>query len=645
MSSAKWRAPPSEKTAIVERERIAGTMENNNMNRRNTRANQGRRICVCTALLCLLFFAASSAFGFTLTLAWDKNPESNILGYYLDYGLTSCSGSTTCSYPHRVEIPPNAVCSGEPNAICHHFPDGVLQDGMTHYFAVKAYNSYGVSGYSNELPYTPPTSNTNQAPVAKNGSLSVLEDSTGSGALSATDPDGNPLTFSIVSPPSIGTVSLDASTGTFTYAPNPNANGSDFFTFTARDSALTSNTATFSINISPVNDPPVAVPDSAQTVQNQPVTISVLANDTDVDGDSLSLASTTHGGHGVTERVGNTAKYSPNTDFTGSDSFSYTVMDGKGAYASGPVTVTVAPAGGGSDPVILPQAGWTLRYVDSEELFGENGAAVNAFDNDPGTFWHTEWSLRTPAYPHEIQINLGGVYEVQGFRYLPRQDSSANGRIRKYEFYVSSDGVAWGSPVVAGEFGNDTNEKQVSFGTRSGSFIRLKAISEVNGNPWTSMAEIRLLGKALQSSSLLPRAGWILKYVDSQELVGEDGAAKNCFDDSRSTIWHTQWSSGSPKHPHEIQIELGGVYEIDGFRYLPRQDGSANGRVKGYELYISPDGVQWGTPVVTGVFANDSAEKRVSFEPRVGGFVRMRALSEVNGNPWTSMADFQLLGR
>jgi hypothetical protein len=137
---------------------------------------------------------------------------------------------------------------------------------------------------------------------------------------------------------------------------------------------------------------------------------------------------------------------------------------------------------------------------------------------------------------------------------------------------------------------------------------------------------------------------WSLMYVDSEELVGEDGAAVNAFDGNVNTFWHTEWAAGSPPHPHEIQIDLGLSYVIDGFRYLPRQDGEANGRISQYEFYVSADGSDWGNPVAVGTFANDASEKTVYFVPKTGRYIRLRALTEVNGNPWTSMAEIKVLG-
>lgn len=142
---------------------------------------------------------------------------------------------------------------------------------------------------------------------------------------------------------------------------------------------------------------------------------------------------------------------------------------------------------------LVPQSGWSLHYVDSEETAGEDGAAANAFDGDSDTKWHTEWSAVTTYHPHEIQIDLGGSYTISGFKYLPRQDYE-NGRIANYQFYVSSNGSTWGTAVATGTFSNDTAEVEVSFTDVVGGYVRLVATSEVNGGAWTSVAEINVVG-------------------------------------------------------------------------------------------------------------------------------------------------------
>ena len=104
-------------------------------------------------------------------------------------------------------------------------------------------------------------------------------------------------------------------------------------------------------------------------------------------------------------------------------------------------------------------------------------------------------------------------------------------------------------------------------------------------------------------------------------LAREDeqlGAATNAFDGDVRTFWHTQWQGASPRHPHWIDIDLGAVHALNGFRYLPRQDGGVNGRVKDYAFYVSLDGVNWGSAVATGTFRNNAMGKEVGF-PRTKG--------------------------
>ena len=147
----------------------------------------------------------------------------------------------------------------------------------------------------------------------------------------------------------------------------------------------------------------------------------------------------------------------------------------------------------GESSTPIPQAAWTLGFVDSQDTTGGNYAATNAFDGSAATFWHTQWATAQPPPPHEIQINLGGMYQVNGFRYLPRQDGLPNGRIAQYEFYVSLDGATWGTPVATGIFANVATQQEVLFTAKVGQYIRLRALSEVSGRPYTAVAELNVL--------------------------------------------------------------------------------------------------------------------------------------------------------
>ncbi len=152
-----------------------------------------------------------------------------------------------------------------------------------------------------------------------------------------------PATVSLATPPAHGTAAVNAD-GTIAYAPAPDYAGPDAFTYLVADRDGQVASATVSIVVTPVGDPPVANPDFATAyAAGPPVAIPVLANDTDADGDALTVTSATHGAHGtVTVLSDGTIQYLPAADFTGLDTFTYVVSDGT-STASTTVSVTVAP--------------------------------------------------------------------------------------------------------------------------------------------------------------------------------------------------------------------------------------------------------------------------------------------------------------
>jgi len=183
----------------------------------------------------------------------------------------------------------------------------------------------------------------NDAPVANDDSATTQEDTpiTIDVLANDTDVDGDTLTVTNLAQPSNGTATLDAGP-TVTYAPNPGFVGEDTFTYTANDGTFDSNVATVTVTVEAVNDPPVASDDSAATQEDTPVTIDVLANDTDPDGDALTVTNLTQPSNGTaTLNADQTVTYTPKADFNGTDSFTYTANDGKDDSNVATVTVTV----------------------------------------------------------------------------------------------------------------------------------------------------------------------------------------------------------------------------------------------------------------------------------------------------------------
>ena len=154
------------------------------------------------------------------------------------------------------------------------------------------------------------------------------------------DPDGDSLHVEAVSQPANGSV---VNSGTdVTYTPDPGFNGSDAFTYTISDSNGGTDTATVQVTTDPVNDDPIAQDDSDATDEDVPVTIDVLGNDSDPDGDGLIVQSVTQPAHGSVANNGVNITYTPDPGFNGSDAFTYTVSDGNGGTDTSTVTIAVA---------------------------------------------------------------------------------------------------------------------------------------------------------------------------------------------------------------------------------------------------------------------------------------------------------------
>ena len=189
-----------------------------------------------------------------------------------------------------------------------------------------------------------------------------------------TDADGERLRAASVTAPENGTATLVS--GGVRYAPALNWYGEDRFTYTAADPGGLSSTATVRVTVTPANDPPEAVDDAAETLEDAAVVVDVLANDTDMDGDPLTVVSAGPAAHGATAIAGGGVRYSPALNWSGTDRFSYTIADPGGLTATATVTMTVlpvndAPAGVGVIPDQMLEEGGGPVTVDLRPYFAD----------------------------------------------------------------------------------------------------------------------------------------------------------------------------------------------------------------------------------------------------------------------------------
>ena len=136
--------------------------------------------------------------------------------------------------------------------------------------------------------------------------------------------------------------------------------------------------------------------------------------------------------------------------------------------------------------------------------------------------------------------------------------------------------------------------------------------------------------------------GLQIAFASSQEP--DEGDASYLVDGDPSTIWHTMYSITLAKYPHWVDFDAGKQKVIKGFTYLARQDGSLNGCIKDYEIYVSNDNKNWGEPVVKGSFEKTAKLQKVMFgKPVKARYVRLRALNEQSGQDYASGAEFTLV--
>ncbi len=177
-------------------------------------------------------------------------------------------------------------------------------------------------------------------PSAVGQSVNVVEDTPTSIALTASDPDADPLTLTITVPPTHGT--LSGSFPNVTYTPAANYNGSDGFSYTVSDGIASSAVAHVSITVTAVDDAPTATPQTVSTHTTDRKVITLGA--TDVDNTTFSFAIVTGPSHGTLTGTTSRPIYQATSGYTGDDTFTFTANDGMITSAPATVTIHVLPA-------------------------------------------------------------------------------------------------------------------------------------------------------------------------------------------------------------------------------------------------------------------------------------------------------------
>ena len=289
--------------------------------------------------------------------------------------------------------PANGTVTMNPNGTFNYVPDANFNGTDTFTYTV----SDGNGGTDTET-VTVTVKAVNDAPVAAADAITTNEDVAVADSVSATDVDGDALTYAVTTQAANGTVNMNAD-GSYTYTPNANYNGADSFTYTVSDGNGGTDTETVSITVTAVNDAPVGASAAATTNEDTALNSSVSA--TDVDGDALNFSVQPGNGPSngsVTMNPNGSYTYTPNANFNGTDTFTYTVSDGNGGTDTETVTVTVNPV---NDAPVA--AGATPTTNEDTAL----NAAVTATDVDGDAL---TFALAAQAGNGTVVMNADGTY-------------------------------------------------------------------------------------------------------------------------------------------------------------------------------------------------------------------------------------------
>jgi LPXTG-motif cell wall-anchored protein len=338
------------------------------------------------------------------------------------------------------------------------------------------------NGGSDTATVTVTVTPVNDPPVAVDDTATTVEDTPVDVVVLAndSDPEGDPLTVTgIVTTPANGTAVINGD-NTITYTPDPNFSGVDAFQYEISDGNGGTDTAWVSfILVTPINDDPVAVDDPATTPEDTPVTVPVLTNDTDLDGDTLTVQSVTQPANGtVVDNGDGTVTYTPDPDFSGTDTFTYTITDGNGGTDTATVTVTVTPSGTNNDPAAADDAATTDE---------DTPVVISPLDNDTDADGDT-LTMQSVTQPANGTVVINGDGTVT---YTP--DPNYNGTDTfTYTITDGNGGTSTATVTVTVTTGVSNNPPDFSDDpantsqtvTVGGSLTRLTA-SDPDGDPYT----------------------------------------------------------------------------------------------------------------------------------------------------------------
>ncbi len=357
-----------------------------------------------------------------------------------------------------------------------------------------------------------------------------------------SDPNGDLLEIATFTQGAFGDVAVADETGvdSLIYTPHADYHGADSFTYTIRDGAGGHAIGTVVIAVAPVNDPPIAVDDQARTFAGDTISIDILSNDTDVDGDDLEIIAVSQPGHGfVNVEADATLSYTADEDFIGADELAYTISDGNGGTAVATITVQI-------DPV---SAGPNL-------LFG----VVDDMSN-------SEWSTVTLDHIYEsMVVVLTPVYDDSTVPVVPRVRNALGNR-----FEIRLDRADGGTTEITGIPVHYLVVEEGIY-TESEHGVTLEAVTYVSGVTDSSGSWVGENQRYANAYTRPVALGQVMSYNDPRPSMFWSRGNARSVAPTADALWvgkHVGEDTNRTRNDERIGYIVieSGTGIIDGFRY------------------------------------------------------------------------------
>ena len=404
----------------------------------------------------------------------------------------------------------------------------------------------------------------NDAPTAIAQSVTGNEDAPKTITLTGSDVEGSTLTYTLATSSSNGTIALSGNV--VTYTPSTNYNGTDTFTFTVSDGGLTSAPATINISIVPVNDAPTATTQSSSGNEDAAQTITLAGND--IDGDNLTYALASNSSNGSVSISGNVVTYNPNTNYNGTDSFTFKTSDGE--LTSSPATVNISIAAVNDAPVIASTP--SLNAIDGSAY--NYALTVNDVDGDAASVTATnkpDWlSFSSNGSSHILSgtpsLSNGGLHNI----ILSASDGNGGVAIQNYTLAVSLHSLE-----ISGNSGFRIFSSPISGAVYSDLLDELWTQGAVgsdnpNSNPniWTFTNDWNAVTN-FTSDAITPGKGFLMYVYADTDFNGVDDLPKTISIDGTQSLSGVSVGSESSSwnlmgNPYGLSIGIKKMLEANG---------------------------------------------------------------------------------